>query len=296
MQGYRIEPESTVTSTNGTNLLLLKYSHRGVTANMHIHSSVEVLYFVDGTFEATCNNERHILKSGDLIIIRKYALHSVHSLLENGGSYYVLRVHPSILPDFSNPESITTFQFFFSLDSKESKWIYRKEELEKSDIYTPLSEIIKEHGNTDLFSFMSFKLNVGKFLLAVMRESYKRSPSNFNFLQLGNNVTNSVHKAIEYINANYASEITTKDVAKALNFSYTYFANCFSKITGKPFKQYLTETRINHAKSELLSASRSISEVSASVGYNSTSYFILEFKKQTGMTPLQYIKKYRDLG
>ena len=294
MQSYRIEPESLVTSTNGANVELRKYSCRGVAADMHIHSSIEALYFVDGTFETSCNDERYVLKAGDLIIIRKYAIHSVNALSENGGSYYVLKIHPSILRDFSDQESITTFQFFFSLDSNESKWIYRKEEFEKSNIYIPLSEIIKESENNDLFSFMSFKLNVGRFLLAVMRDSHKRKPSTFNFLRLGNNAANSVHMAIEYINANYALDITTKDVAKKLNFSYTCFANCFSKITGKSFKQYLTETRINHAKSKLLSSSQSISEVGSAVGYNSTSYFILEFKKQTGMTPLQYAKKYRD--
>ncbi|MBQ6902389.1 MAG: helix-turn-helix transcriptional regulator, partial [Oscillospiraceae bacterium] len=59
---------------------------------------------------------------------------------------------------------------------------------------------------------------------------------------------------------------------------------------------YLNKTRIKHAKSKLINSNASISEVGSAVGYNSTSYFILEFKKQTGMTPLQYVKKYRDKG
>lgn len=293
MQSYRIEPESRTTSTNGIHVELRNYSSRGVAADMHIHSSIEVLYFVDGTFETSCNDERYVLRGGDLIIIRKYAIHSVNTLSENGGSYYVLKIHPSILPDFSNQESITTFQFFFSLDSKDSKCVWRKDELEASPVFSPITEITKELGRNDLFSFMSFKLNVGKFLLAVMRDSHKRDPSNFNFLKLGNNAANAVHMAIEYINSNYASDITTKDMAKELNFSYAYFSNCFSQITGKSFKQYLTETRINHAKSELLSSSRSISEVGSAIGYNSTSYFILEFRKQTGMTPLEFVKRYK---
>ena len=140
---------------------------------------------------------------------------------------------------------------------------------------------------------MSLKLNAGKFLLTVMCDSYRRNPEHFNFTEFGNNVVAAVHRAIEHINSNFASDVTTKDFAEKSNFSYAYFSNCFSQITGESFKQYLSRTLIKHAKSELLNSSRSISDVGQSVGYNSASYFILEFKKQTGMTPLEFLRKYK---
>lgn len=294
MNNYRTEPESLVTSTNGINVELRKYFASGVAADMHIHSSIEALYFKSGTFEVVVNEESYIVCEGDLVLIRKYSVHSVNALSEDGGAYYVLKIHPSILEDFSTAENITIFQFFFSLDSKERRCIWHKEELMESGILLPLTEISEECCQEDIFSFTSLKLNAGKFLLAVMRDSYQRDPSYFQFLKFGGNIIMTVHKALEYINTNYASNVTTKDIAKEVNFSYAYFSNCFARITGMSLKQYLSRTRINHAKSELLNTSRSVSEIGQSVGYNSTSYFILAFHRQTGMTPLEFVKKHKN--
>ena len=126
LKRYRTEPESLVTSTNGVNVELREYEARGEAANMHLHSSIEALYFKEGSFDVYYNGENYTLHGGDLIYFRKYAIHSVITLSPDGGSYYVLKIQPSLIHDFSNGETINSFQFFFSLDSKEQKCIWRK--------------------------------------------------------------------------------------------------------------------------------------------------------------------------
>jgi transcriptional regulator GlxA family with amidase domain len=50
------------------------------------------------------------------------------------------------------------------------------------------------------------------------------------------------------------------------------------------------ETRLAASKELLLSSSRSIAEVASSTGFSSQSYFSQIFRKNTGMSPLQYRK------
>lgn len=156
----------------------------------------------------------------------------------------------------------------------------------------PIEEIIKEMNSKDPFSFFSLKVNVGKFLLSYLREFYKNSPNSFNYLEISESLAKTVQKAVDYINSNYHSDITADTVAKYVGLSYNYFSNCFSHVTGQTFRQYLNKTRIKHAKHLLLCSSLNINEISDAVGYNSVSYFILEFRKQTGMTPAKFAKKH----
>lgn len=290
MENCRIEPEEYVTSTNGANVELQTYAHAGTAIDMHIHSSIEALYIVRGHFQAVSNEERHLLCAGDLFLLRKYTAHSVNVLSHDGGAYYVIKIHPSVISDFAGAENAAPFGLFFSLDSKEQKCLWSKEELEGSDLIAPLRAIAEEYGRDDVFSFTSLKLNVGRLLLAIMRDSYAGNPSNFEFLKVGDNMIGVIQKAIEYINAHYAENLTTRETAKMLNLSYTYFSGCFSRATGKSFKQYLNNTRINYAKSLLLNPGMTVSRVGEQVGFSSASHFILEFRRRTGMTPLEFSK------
>ena len=179
-----------------------------------------------------------------------------------------------------------------------SHWLYkryikRKDELENSEILFAMNEIITTLELNDSFSFFSLKVNTGRFLLAFLRDSYTRSPSSFDMFSVSENLAKIIQKAVDYININFRNDITADEAAKFVGLSYNYFSNCFSKIVGQTFRQYLNKTRINHAKHLLLCSNRNISEVADDVGYNSVSYFILEFRRESGMTPAKFVKKFK---
>ena len=296
LRNYAIEPESLIQSQHGINVAFIESQCPKVTAIAHIHSSIEFLYFTRGEFKVTVNEESFLLNEGDLILFPKYSIHSATALSDSGGSYYVFQVHPTIIKDIVEPEREDSFQFFFSLDNVVANLIWRKAALEESGFMLLIQDIIKEYDSNDYFSAASQKLSLFRLLLAIIRNPQKRTAEAFDKVKIGTFSISYVHKAYEYINANYANDISAEDFANSLNISYKYFLDCFSRATGEGFKAYLNKTRIKHAKSKLINSNASISEVGSAVGYNSTSYFILEFKKQTGMTPLQYVKKYRDKG
>ncbi len=69
-----------------------------------------------------------------------------------------------------------------------------------------------------------------------------------------------------------------------------YLSHSFTEYVGTSPINYLMETRLAASKELLLSSSRSIAEVASSTGFSSQSYFSQIFRKNTGMSPLQYRK------
>lgn len=98
-----------------------------------------------------------------------------------------------------------------------------------------------------------------------------------------------IEKIEQYIRSNCERDISLHEVAQKFSFNYSYLSRLFKKTTRMNFSDYLVYLRIEKAKEYLLSGRYKIDEIAQMVGYNKASYFRELFKKQTGMTPAQYI-------
>ncbi|MDD3337572.1 MAG: response regulator [Lachnospiraceae bacterium] len=102
--------------------------------------------------------------------------------------------------------------------------------------------------------------------------------------------TRPIRNAQIYIEENAINPITLEDIAKHVGLSETYLSGEFKKQVGKSVVDYLTYTRIQHAKELLLNHEVSINEVAEQVGFNDAKYFTKRFKKFTGVSPNEYRK------
>lgn len=100
-----------------------------------------------------------------------------------------------------------------------------------------------------------------------------------------------VQLAINYIKKNYSKQITAEQVANELFISYHYLMHIFTRDVGKTFNEYLTDYRIEVAKNMLKNKNQTIAKVSELVGYKSSKYFGILFKKKTGLTPKEYAEQ-----
>ena len=99
-------------------------------------------------------------------------------------------------------------------------------------------------------------------------------------------ITTSKIKA--FINEHFPSPTILEDVAKAVNLSVNHANNIFKTTTGQTMFNYAVKMRINRAKQLMSDPTMSISTISREVGYASSSYFTTAFKKNVGMSPMQY--------
>lgn len=76
-------------------------------------------------------------------------------------------------------------------------------------------------------------------------------------------------------------------VADTLNMSPSYISMIFKEKTGQNFKDYLFQTRMNHAK-RLLRQGMSIGEIARQLGYEDTEHFSRRFRARFGVSPMAY--------
>jgi len=107
-------------------------------------------------------------------------------------------------------------------------------------------------------------------------------------LSVYNNVT-LVKEAKSYIRDHYKEKISLSDVAEAVGISYGHLSKCFKQVEGTSFNSYLLEVRIEESKRFMREENLPISEIAYRVGISDPNYFSKCFKKQTGLSPKDYV-------
>jgi len=107
--------------------------------------------------------------------------------------------------------------------------------------------------------------------------------------QANSDRANSIQRAKKYIAGHFSDpNLSLNEVAAQVNFSPNHFSAVFSAETGENFRDYLTRTRLEHAKKLLCATRLKCSEIGFQCGYNDPHYFSLSFRKAFGMPPQQY--------
>jgi AraC-like DNA-binding protein len=103
-----------------------------------------------------------------------------------------------------------------------------------------------------------------------------------------------VNDVINYILSHYHEDIELKKVAEVANYSKAAFCRFFKQRTRKTFSMFLNEVRVAHACKLLHHTDLNISQIGYDSGFNNISNFNRQFKRITGLTPMAYLKKYKD--
>lgn len=97
-----------------------------------------------------------------------------------------------------------------------------------------------------------------------------------------------IQQAITYIEQHFSEKITLRAISDALYISPNYLCRLFKQQTGKSLMEYVNQYRMQMAKVYLKDIQYKVNQVAEMVGYNDTRYFSSNFKKITGMTPMEF--------
>lgn len=101
-----------------------------------------------------------------------------------------------------------------------------------------------------------------------------------------------VNDVINYILNHYKEDIELETIADIAHYSKAAFCKFFKQRTRKTFSQFLNEVRVSQACKLLQKTDLNISQICYESGYNNISNFNRQFKKNTGLTPREYVQKY----
>lgn len=96
-----------------------------------------------------------------------------------------------------------------------------------------------------------------------------------------------ISEIINYINTNYVT-VTLEDLSQKFFLSKPYLSKYIKEQSGMTFGDTVKKIRIKKAKTLLKNGNMKVENVAASVGYQNVEHFNRLFKKQYGMTPVQF--------
>lgn len=102
--------------------------------------------------------------------------------------------------------------------------------------------------------------------------------------------TQPIRETRLYIEEHYMEQVTLEEIARHVGLNESYLSSIFKKQVGKSLIDYLTYTRVQHARELLINRNKSVNEIAEEVGFNDAKYFTKRFKKYTGVSPNEYRK------
>lgn len=255
-------------------------------ASPHNHAEFEIILFTKGSGKVTIGftDKEFAFEEGDLILINPFEFHGgyydadhpecSHQCLDFSVS--VLE-HPltTMAKNLANSLLNQSIRCEHLFSHKEERY----EELKQAffDMYHAVSDDAEDDllffGG--LFRFFSIVNSCGK--IHTTPNSSVKDP-NLDFIK----------QVLSYMEQHYTETIYTRDIAKELAYNKEHFCRLFKSHFATSFTTYLTQFRIEKAKSLLLQESST--KVAELCGFSSQSNFAKSFRDHVGITPAKYRK------
>lgn len=254
-------------ATDFKDMELLKARYITHTFPRHIHSGYAIGIIEQGIEIFYNKKEVHAATTGSIVVINPEEVHTGYAGDDKGWKYRMMYPDSALLRDLASemagrslPHPIMNGPLIHDLEMAE-KIRYLHSVLESS-----VSRIKRQ----EIFA-------------AVMSEFIRRYARNHSEIPIQND-----HRAIRliknYLNDCYQENISLDQIEDITGLSRFYLTRIFKKSTGLPPHAYLTQIRIERAKS-LLCKEMPISHVAAETGFVDQSHLNRHFKKIVGVTP-----------
>lgn len=241
----------------------------------HWHDELQITWISEGELEYSINGDKFRLGSDKLLLVQSHQLHSSHTTTSDVKTLCINFTpeifHPLILKKYIQP-MLNSHAFAYSL------------------------LLLKPYQITMLKKFQNWKqeplgyFSVMNFLSQVFEEILKEFEEDAETPD--REETRLFHEMLGFVHANFAQPLSVKDIADSAILNKNRCTALFKKYTNMSPIKYLNEYRLYTAKNMILHTDKSISDISADVGYNQISHFIEQFRLSYGMSPLKYRNKF----
>jgi len=256
------------TNRSPINIREIVYNEVGSSYNIpsHSHSLFQWYCVIYGNVEFSCNNQSHILKPDDSILISPGIMRAPKFHNKSIGYFYVL---------FDNHHLF--------LEKLENKIVAIPNKL-RTELTSLINEINKPGENT--YEFV--EALVTRILIELNRIATAPIQTE-NLSTLNIQTQNELFNQIDaFLRRNLYKNISRKNLSEVFHISPSHLARIFHNTSGMTISNRLLQLKIDRAKQLLLESSLPISEISLQVGYTNFSHFSQIFRKITGVTPSNY--------
>lgn len=231
-------------------------------------SSPLLFFILDGELSIIYNHKKHIAKKNQLVLIDCNKPHQYFVNQNNTCHFYFFHF------DGSNAYEITNY-----LINQNKNIIFNCKDTVSAK--TELSSLISKLSNNQKVLDLELSTLVYTFLCYLQMENQFSE-------NLQKNDVYQLSRVIDFIRDNIYEEISLEQLSEVAALSKFHFSRIFKHEMGITPIEYVTQTKINLAKTILTTTNRTIADIAQDLCFASESSFINAFKARTGVTPNKY--------
>ncbi len=232
---------------------------RDTSIDFHTHTGFELVYYTSGQGTTTLGKQKYNYKKGNFSIIEPNCPHDEYRELDTGVICMVF--HFNNIP--------------FALGN------HLYSDIEGQPIKALLQKISKELMNKNSFSSIMIRCHLMELIVQLGRISGTRFDEE--------EPEDRLLYAKSYIEQYAATDrINLPGLASTLGYSYDYFRHLFKEFTGLAPMPYIMKQRFRKAELLLCRTKDTITSIALDCGFSNAPQFCSLFKKEYGVSPLQY--------
>lgn len=105
-----------------------------------------------------------------------------------------------------------------------------------------------------------------------------------------------IRQISDYLAANHNRKVTLQELSLRFSMSPSHLQRQFKACYGLSPTEYLIHLRIVHAKEQLRSTEKPVSQIAEETGFDSSSYLSRLFRQYEGVTPQEYRKQWKQMA
>jgi AraC-like DNA-binding protein/quercetin dioxygenase-like cupin family protein len=251
----------------------VKYPHR--------HDFFEVLYLLKGSGYHVIDSNKYEIKPPCVFFMSPGQAHKLEFSHDIEGFIFIFTADFYLL-NRSDQNSLIEFPFFYTIHQDnppllleneadirflESLFMQSIAEISRSGEYIP--EMLRSILDLILFTCAS------------------RYPVNENTLNKGRGQI-LVKQFFHLIEENHQKNISLSDYARMIGITSNHLTQTVKLLTGKTSSQIIKAKQLMEIKRLLVHTNMNVSEIATQLNFEDQSYFTKFFKRETGITPIQY--------
>lgn len=251
----------------------VKYPHR--------HDFFEVLYLSKGSGFHVIDGNKYEIQPPCVFFMSPGQAHKIEFSSDIEGYIFIFTAEFYLINQ-TNPNRLIEFPFFFTI-RQENRPLILETNQDVEFLESLFRKGIAEIGKGETYSIDLLR-SVIDLILASCAVLYKTDE---NLLTKGKGHI-VVKKFFQLVEENYQNNLTVNEYADKLAITPNHLTQTVNQLTGKTSSQIIKAKQVLEIKRLLVHTNLSVTEIAGRLNFPDQSYFTKFFKREAGVSPLQY--------
>lgn len=264
---------------------------KGWSAPLESHIGFEILFVLDGQQMTTIYDQQLELEKGDIMIIPSGIEHLNRCEHEQGLTYFCVHFH--IDDPLFRIQLLHQQQLIYRNNTKPNKQL--------QEIINKWLRMFKAEQNYTSADHFQMQMVLFELCVALTRltEKAKTSGNSRSLSPTAIHYAKMIAERLKlYFNQHVLNQqessladLKVEELIESLGISSGYGLEVFKSVYGISPRKYLSELKLHEAKVLIQQAHLSLTDIAERLGYSHLSHFSRQFKRWTGISPLEYRKQ-----